>query len=94
MSRPSVPIRVEAWAEAKKEAQRDGLFAGLTSGFTSALIGSRLMGFNRNTTIICGVVTGALSGYFFTQAFLSSNISRLRAQEDLLTSGNLRDDQS
>ncbi|KAF8446395.1 hypothetical protein L210DRAFT_801716, partial [Boletus edulis BED1] len=60
-----------------QEARRDGIFAGLTSGLMGALLGSRLMGFNRNKTIFCGVLTGILSGYFFTQAFESSNLSRI-----------------
>ncbi|OJA21093.1 hypothetical protein AZE42_07731 [Rhizopogon vesiculosus] len=38
------------------------------------------MGFGRNKTIFCGALTGLLSGYFFTQAFLASNMARLRSQ--------------
>jgi len=72
--------------QAKKEARRDGVFAGVTSGFTAALLGQRLMGLNRNAMMFCGVVTGALSGYFFTQAFLSSNMARIKAQNTMLTS--------
>ncbi|KAH7906955.1 hypothetical protein BJ138DRAFT_991570, partial [Hygrophoropsis aurantiaca] len=70
------------------EARRDGAFAGLTSGLTggkatfNSLLGSKVMGFNRNKTIFCGVLTGLLSGYFFTQAFLSSNMSRLRTLDN------------
>ncbi|KIJ21376.1 hypothetical protein PAXINDRAFT_94969 [Paxillus involutus ATCC 200175] len=63
------------------EAQRDGMFAGLTSALTGALLGSKLMGFNRNKAIFCGVLTGVLSGYFFTQAFIASNISRVKIQQ-------------
>ncbi|KAH7925694.1 hypothetical protein BV22DRAFT_1010721, partial [Leucogyrophana mollusca] len=66
-----------------QEARRDGMFAGLTSGLAGGkptLLGSKVMGFNRNKTIFCGVLTGLLSGYFFTQAFLSSNMSRLKSQ--------------
>lgn len=65
---------------AKADALRDGLFAGFTSGLTGALLGSRFMGFTRNKTIFCGVVTGILSGYLFHQAFLSSNMARLKAR--------------
>ncbi|KAF9231601.1 hypothetical protein BU15DRAFT_17726, partial [Melanogaster broomeanus] len=63
-----------------QEARRDGIFAGLTSDLTGALLGSRLMGFSRNKSIFCGVLTGLLSGYFFTQAFEASNISRIKSQ--------------
>ncbi|KAG2126198.1 hypothetical protein BD769DRAFT_1441708 [Suillus cothurnatus] len=38
------------------------------------------MGFGRNKTIISGALTGLLSGYFFTQAFLSSNMAQLRSK--------------
>lgn len=81
------------------------------------------MGFNRNTTLFCGIgkfklvrrmvfsivtpppplpetyiqlltdnlelATGALSGYFFTQGFLNSNMARIKAQEAALTSGKI-----
>ncbi|KAG2072989.1 hypothetical protein BDR04DRAFT_1152870 [Suillus decipiens] len=76
-------VEAAAW----KEARRDGIFAGLTSGLAggditfhlavTALVGSKFMGFGRNKTIISGALTGLLSGYFFTQAFLSSNMARL-----------------
>ncbi|KAI6117403.1 hypothetical protein EDD16DRAFT_1588645 [Pisolithus croceorrhizus] len=46
----------------------------LTAGLTGALLGSKLLRFNRNQTIVCGIRTGALSGYFFTQEFLSSHL--------------------
>ncbi|KAF9229783.1 hypothetical protein BS17DRAFT_689275, partial [Gyrodon lividus] len=59
-----------------QEARRDGMFAGLTSGLTGALLGSKVMSFNRNKTIFCGVLTGLLSGYLFTRAFIASEISR------------------
>ncbi|KIK99446.1 hypothetical protein PAXRUDRAFT_132026, partial [Paxillus rubicundulus Ve08.2h10] len=64
-----------------QEAQRAGTFAGLTSGLSGALLGSQLMGFNRNRAIFCGVLTGVLSGYFFTQAFIASNVSRVKTQQ-------------
>ncbi|KAI6152821.1 hypothetical protein EDD17DRAFT_1633785, partial [Pisolithus thermaeus] len=47
----------------------------LTAGLTGALLGSKLLRFNRNQTIVCGIRTGALSGYFFTQEFLSSHLA-------------------
>ncbi|KIM81847.1 hypothetical protein PILCRDRAFT_8502 [Piloderma croceum F 1598] len=94
MSESPAPIRLELLLEAKKEARRDGVFAGATSGLAAALLGQKLLSFNRNTTLFCGVVTGALSGYFFTQGFLSSNMARLHAQETALTSGKPRNNES
>lgn len=73
---PEVPESLKAVAT--KEARRDGMFAGLTAGLTGALLGSKLLRFNRNQTIVCGILTGALSGYFFTQAFLSSHLAVLK----------------
>ncbi|KAG2129718.1 uncharacterized protein EDB93DRAFT_1055975, partial [Suillus bovinus] len=63
-----------------QDARRDGIFAGLTSGLAGALVGSKFMGFGRNKTIISGALTGLLSGYFFTQAFLASNMAQLRSK--------------
>ncbi|KAF8179158.1 hypothetical protein BJ912DRAFT_983219 [Pholiota molesta] len=63
------------------EARKEGVFAGLTSGLASAVIGSRLFGFKRNTTLFCGVLTGLLSGYLFTQAFQESAIAQVAAEE-------------
>ncbi|KAI6000918.1 hypothetical protein EDC04DRAFT_2791052 [Pisolithus marmoratus] len=73
---PEVPESLQTVAN--KEARRDGMFAGLTAGLSGALLGSKLLRFNRNQTIICGVLTGVLSGYFFTQAFLSSRLAVLK----------------
>ncbi|KAG2753454.1 hypothetical protein P692DRAFT_201705663, partial [Suillus brevipes Sb2] len=67
----------------RQEARRDGIFAGLTSGLAGGkfpLVSSRFMGFGRNKTIISATLTGLLSGYFFTQAFLSSNMAQLRSK--------------
>ncbi|KAL4069088.1 hypothetical protein J3A83DRAFT_4248336 [Scleroderma citrinum] len=75
-SNSEVPADLKALAV--KEARRDGMFAGLTAGLTGALLGSKLMRFNRNQTILCGVLTGGLSGYFFIQAFLSSHLAVLK----------------
>ncbi|OCH94173.1 hypothetical protein OBBRIDRAFT_789521 [Obba rivulosa] len=71
----------EAFEWCQKDARKEGIFAGLSAGLVSAILGSKLFRFNRNTTIICGVVTGVLSGYQFTQAFYASNIARLRAEQ-------------
>ncbi|EGN94198.1 hypothetical protein SERLA73DRAFT_188815 [Serpula lacrymans var. lacrymans S7.3] len=79
----SVPtIDAGVIAHNRREAQRDGAFAGLTSGLAGALLGSKVMGFGRNKTIVCGIFTGALSGYYFTQAFFSSNVSRLKPRQN------------
>ncbi|RDB27350.1 hypothetical protein Hypma_004320 [Hypsizygus marmoreus] len=56
-------VRARALTEAKKE----GIFAGLSSGLASAVVGQKLMGFNRNKTIVCGILSGVLAGYMFTQ---------------------------
>lgn len=64
-----------------REARKEGVFAGLTSGLASAIIGSHLMRFNRNTTIFCGVVTGILSGYYFTKALTDTAVAQLRAEQ-------------
>ncbi|PCH33181.1 hypothetical protein WOLCODRAFT_147291 [Wolfiporia cocos MD-104 SS10] len=64
-----------------QEARRDGLFAGLSAALAGAILGNKLFRFNRNTTIVCGGVTGVLSGYQFYQGFLASNLARLRAEQ-------------
>ncbi|CAA7266392.1 unnamed protein product [Cyclocybe aegerita] len=63
------------------EARKEGVFAGLTSGLASALIGARLFGFKRNTTLFAGVLSGVLSGYLFTQAFKDTAMAQLRAEK-------------
>ncbi|KAF8168526.1 hypothetical protein B0H34DRAFT_63062 [Crassisporium funariophilum] len=68
------------------EARKEGLFAGLTSGLASAVIGSRLFGFKRNMTLFCGVLSGALAGYMFTQAFRDTAMIQLRTEEARLLS--------
>ncbi|KAH8101408.1 hypothetical protein BXZ70DRAFT_932959 [Cristinia sonorae] len=50
----------------------------------AAIIGSRLFRFNRNTTIVCGALTGILAGYQFTQGFLSSNLAHWEAEQAIL----------
>ncbi|CCL98933.1 uncharacterized protein FIBRA_00940 [Fibroporia radiculosa] len=73
-------LPTDAVVRCSKEARKDGLFAGLSAGLAGAILGSKVFRFNRNTAIICGLLTGALSGYQFTQAFLSSNLARMRAE--------------
>ncbi|KAH9947353.1 hypothetical protein B0H21DRAFT_807509 [Amylocystis lapponica] len=74
-------LPIEAVAECHKQAKRDGLFAGVSSALASVILGSKLFRLNRNATLVCGAVTGVLAGYQFTQAFLSSNLARLRAEQ-------------
>ncbi|EIW65112.1 uncharacterized protein TRAVEDRAFT_111510, partial [Trametes versicolor FP-101664 SS1] len=64
-----------------QDARRDGVFAGLSSGLVSAILGSKLFRLNRNATILCGVATGVISGYQFTQGFLLANIARLEQEK-------------
>lgn len=73
-------LPADAVARCAKEARKDGIFAGLSAGLTGAILGSKVFRFNRNTTIICGIVTGVLSGYQFTQGFHASNLALLRAE--------------
>ncbi|KDR70080.1 hypothetical protein GALMADRAFT_255473 [Galerina marginata CBS 339.88] len=77
------PVAIEL---ANAEAQKEGIFAGLSSGLASAVIGQRLFGFKRNTTILCGALSGILSGILFTQAFRSSAIARLEVENARLQS--------
>ncbi|EMD41467.1 hypothetical protein CERSUDRAFT_90034 [Gelatoporia subvermispora B] len=71
----------EALEWCRQDALKEGIYAGLSAGLVSAILGSKLFRFNRNTTILCGVVTGVLSGYQFTQGFYASNVARLRAEQ-------------
>ncbi|KAI0757465.1 hypothetical protein C8Q80DRAFT_1216093 [Daedaleopsis nitida] len=74
-------LPVDAVAQATRQAQRDGIFAGLSSALVSAIVGSKFFRLNRNATILCGVATGIVSGYQFTQGFLATNIARLHAEK-------------
>ncbi|OJT08514.1 hypothetical protein TRAPUB_588 [Trametes pubescens] len=47
----------------------------------AAILGSKLFRLNRNATILCGVATGVISGYQFTQGFLLANIARLEQEK-------------
>ncbi|KAF9444139.1 hypothetical protein P691DRAFT_678133 [Macrolepiota fuliginosa MF-IS2] len=69
----------DAEARVIKEARKEGLFAGLTGGLAS---GKHIIyGLNRNKTIFCGILSGVLSGYLFTQAFTSTAVAQLRAEQ-------------
>lgn len=72
-------LPADAVARATTHARRDGAFAGLTAGLLGAIIGTRI-GLNRNKAIVAGLATGILAGYEFTQGFLASNMSILRAE--------------
>ncbi|KAI0344025.1 hypothetical protein BDW22DRAFT_1327199 [Trametopsis cervina] len=80
---PSLPI--DSVARCTREAQKDGIFAGLSSGLVGAIIGSKFYRFNRNKAILCGIATGVLAGYQFTQVFLATNLARLRSEQQQLT---------
>ncbi|KAA1468361.1 hypothetical protein DENSPDRAFT_878047 [Dentipellis sp. KUC8613] len=84
MSAPPDPFSIlnlppDAVARATTNARRDGAFAGLTAGLVGAIIASR-MKLGQNKAIVAGIATGILSGYHFTQGFLASNMSILRAE--------------
>ncbi|KAL4254900.1 hypothetical protein ABKN59_004323 [Abortiporus biennis] len=85
----------EAYDRCRREARRDGIFAGMSAGLVGAIIGSRFFKFNRNTTLVCGVVTGVLAGYQFTQGFLSTNLARLQhEQQAMLQTSNPSEEQA
>ncbi|KAI0762519.1 hypothetical protein C8Q74DRAFT_1206354 [Fomes fomentarius] len=79
--KPGTGLPIQAVAEATRQAQRDGMFAGLSSGLVSAILGSKLFRLDRKATILCGLVTGIVSGYQFTQGFLATNMARLEAEQ-------------
>ncbi|KAI0085688.1 hypothetical protein BDY19DRAFT_908898 [Irpex rosettiformis] len=81
MSETEPDLPIDAVARCTREAQKDGIFAGLSSGLAGAIIGSKFYRLNRNQTILCGIATGVLAGYQFTQVFLASNLARLRAEQ-------------
>ncbi|KAF9552703.1 hypothetical protein CPC08DRAFT_714386 [Agrocybe pediades] len=77
----ATPLPPDAVDIVRAEARKEGIFAGLTSGLASAVIGQRLFGFKRNTTLFCGIMSGVLSGILFTQAFRDTALAQLRAEE-------------
>ncbi|KAF9026624.1 hypothetical protein BDZ89DRAFT_1113748 [Hymenopellis radicata] len=70
----------EAIGRAETESWKEGLFAGLTSGLASGVIGAKFMKLGRYQIIVSTVVTSALSGYYFTQAFKETNMKQLQAE--------------
>ncbi|KAI0078528.1 hypothetical protein K474DRAFT_1660339 [Panus rudis PR-1116 ss-1] len=87
-------LPLDVVARATREAQKDGVFAGLSAGLVGAIVGSRFFRFNRNTTIVCGIVTGVLSGYQFTRGFLSSKLARLEAERAAMSKDSVQQDSS
>ncbi|KAH6880599.1 hypothetical protein BKA70DRAFT_1575766, partial [Coprinopsis sp. MPI-PUGE-AT-0042] len=80
--------------EALTEANKEGVFAGLTGGLTSAVMGSRLLRFNRNTSVICGILSGVLSGYYFAEALRTTAVAQLRAEDIRLAKMKFQQDAS
>ncbi|EJD04522.1 uncharacterized protein FOMMEDRAFT_167690 [Fomitiporia mediterranea MF3/22] len=79
-----VKLDKDVLARCARHARREGIVAGLTSGFVGAMIGSRVLRFDRNITLLSGILTGILSGYFFTQAFLGTRIAEAVVRETQL----------
>ncbi|KAK0197893.1 hypothetical protein F5146DRAFT_1130827 [Armillaria mellea] len=44
------------------------------------LIGAKFMGLNRNKTVVAIVLSGALSGYYFTEAFTQTALKQLQVE--------------
>ncbi|KAF7784875.1 hypothetical protein Agabi119p4_1040 [Agaricus bisporus var. burnettii] len=80
-SSPSSGLPPDAEARVLKATRKEGFFAGMTGGLASAVLGGKLYRLSRNKTIICGILSGVLSGYLFTQAFSSTALAQLRAEE-------------
>ncbi|PBK64139.1 hypothetical protein ARMSODRAFT_962282 [Armillaria solidipes] len=75
-----IPPPADAVERAKTEGRKEGLFAGLTSALASGLIGAKFMGLNRNKTVVTIVLSGALSGYYFTEAFTQTALKQLQVE--------------
>ncbi|TFK38783.1 hypothetical protein BDQ12DRAFT_100739 [Crucibulum laeve] len=84
---PRTSLPPDAVERVTKEARKEGFFAGLTGGLASAVLGGQVMRLSRNKTLFCGVLSGVLSGYLFTQAFTSTALAQLRAEEERLKAG-------
>ncbi|THU92598.1 hypothetical protein K435DRAFT_780207, partial [Dendrothele bispora CBS 962.96] len=84
----TVLLPPDALVRAKTEAQKEGVFAGLTSALASALIGARVFGLKRYPTLLCGAITGVISGYLFTEAFHETHMARLRREVQKATQEN------
>ncbi|SJL03233.1 uncharacterized protein ARMOST_06584 [Armillaria ostoyae] len=44
------------------------------------LIGAKFMGLSRNKTVVTIVLSGALSGYYFTEAFTQTALKQLQVE--------------
>ncbi|KAJ7105948.1 hypothetical protein C8R44DRAFT_806304 [Mycena epipterygia] len=80
----SKPLPSDAEEQAIQGARRDAIFAGMSAALVSAVIGSRFMGFGRTQMILSGVGSGALSGYFFNQAFVAANMAEIEKEKERL----------
>lgn len=77
---PANDLPPDVVANVKRDARINGAFAGLTSGLLGSNIASRLWKLSRNSSIFAGVLTAALSGYYFSEGFMAANLSRARAE--------------
>ncbi|KAJ6552600.1 hypothetical protein DFH09DRAFT_1167096 [Mycena vulgaris] len=80
----SKPLPADAHEQAISAARRDAIFAGMSAALVSAVIGSRFMGFGRTQMILSGVGSGALSGYYFNQAFVAANLLEIEKEKERL----------
>jgi len=53
------------------------MFAGTTGGLFAAIYGERALRFDRRKALASGLLAGALSGYFFSQAFFKTYLGQL-----------------
>ncbi|KAJ7077697.1 hypothetical protein B0H15DRAFT_832864 [Mycena belliarum] len=81
----SKPLPTDAEDQAIQSARRDAIFAGMSAALVSAVIGSRFMGFGRVQMILSGAGSGALSGYFFNQAFVAANLAEIEKEKERLS---------
>ncbi|KAK0245170.1 hypothetical protein EDD85DRAFT_943577 [Armillaria nabsnona] len=54
--------------------------ACLLTYYRPGLIGAKFMGLNRNKTVVTIVLSGALSGYYFTEAFTQTALKQLQVE--------------
>ncbi|KAJ7159647.1 hypothetical protein C8R46DRAFT_1108775 [Mycena filopes] len=84
------PLPSDAEDQAIQSARRDAIFAGMSAALVSAVIGSRFMGFGRTQMIISGIGSGALSGYYFNQAFVAANMLELEKEKKRQTEAGIQ----
>ncbi|KAJ6550244.1 hypothetical protein B0H19DRAFT_1160681 [Mycena capillaripes] len=78
------PLPADAEDQAIQGARRDAIFAGMSAALVSAVIGSRFMGFGRTQMVLSALGSGALSGYYFNQAFVAANMAEIQKEKDRL----------